>query len=177
MSQLSHFQSPIYYSWQTKLGLWRGWGSGGGPPHPVRDEKSCLRPWFVAWKLWSDGVVHCKPYADWLFYLALNSKTCRVPGIYPRLHLFKKNEAIICLVVIRCTFVIWARLKFARWISLELHENDTKKLMQVISLILRDWYSAISVCDVNVASYDNQFLFNFLLFAFFYDNLIAIRCI
>ena len=92
----------------------------------------------ICWKLWSDGIVHCKPYAKWLFYLELNSKTCRVPGIYPRLHLFKKNEAIICLVVIRCTFVIWARLKFARWISLELHENDTKKLMQVISLILRD---------------------------------------
>ena len=30
-------------------------------PHP-------LRPWFVAWKLWSDGVVHSKLYADWLFY-------------------------------------------------------------------------------------------------------------
>ena len=35
-------------------------------------------------------------------------------------------------------FVIRARLKFARWFSLELHENDSKKLTQMISLILRD---------------------------------------
>ena len=130
------FSPQSVMSWQTKLGCWRGWESGGGPPHPLRDEKSCLRPWFVPWKLWSDGTVQCKPYADWLFYLALNSKMCRVPGIYPRLYLLKKIEAMISLVVIRCTF--WARLKFARWISLELHENDTKKLMQMISLILRD---------------------------------------
>ena len=55
--------------------------------------------------------------------------------------------------------------------------------MQMIYLILRDSYSAISVCVVNVASYDNYMLINsyltfcFLLFSFFYDNLIAIRCI
>jgi len=55
----------------------------------------------------------------------------------------------------------------------------------MISLVLRDKYSAISVCVVNVASYDNYmliipiwlFAFCFLLFAFVYDNLIAIRCI
>ena len=55
--------------------------------------------------------------------------------------------------------------------------------MQMISLVLRDKYSAISVCVVNVASYDNYMLINsylalcFLLLAFFYDNIIAIRCI
>ena len=87
------FSPQSVMSWQTKLGFWRGWESGGGPPRPVRDEKSCLRPWFVAWKFWSDGVVHCKPYADWLFYLALNSKMCRVPEIYPRLYLLKKNRS------------------------------------------------------------------------------------
>ena len=38
-----------------------------------------------------DGVVHYKPYADWLFYLALNEKTRRVSGIYPRLYLLKKK--------------------------------------------------------------------------------------
>ena len=60
------------------------------------------------------GVVHYKPYVDWLFYLALNEKTRRVSGIYPRLYLLKKNGAIFSLVVIRCTFVIRARLKSAR---------------------------------------------------------------
>jgi len=44
-------------------------------------------------------------------------------------------ESLFRLVVIRCTFVIRARLKFTRQISLELHQNDTKKLMQMISLI------------------------------------------
>ena len=38
-----------------------------------------------------DGVVHYKPYADWLFYLALKEKTRRVSGIYPRLYLLKKK--------------------------------------------------------------------------------------
>ena len=37
------------------------------------------------------GVVQYKPYADWLFYLALNQKTRRIPGIYPRLYLLKKK--------------------------------------------------------------------------------------
>ena len=49
-----------------------------------------------------------------------------------------KKGAIISLVVIWFTFVIRAGLKFARRISLELHYNDCKKLMQMISLILRD---------------------------------------
>ena len=51
----------------------------------------------------------------------------------------------------------------------------------MISLVLRDNYSAISVCVVNVGIYDNYMLINsyflFLLLAFFYDNIIAIRCI
>ena len=38
-----------------------------------------------------DGVVHYKPYVDWLFYLALNEKTRRVSGIYPRLYLLEKK--------------------------------------------------------------------------------------
>ena len=39
----------------------------------------------------------------------------------PQAIFIEKNGAIISLIVIRCTFVIRARLKFARWISLELH--------------------------------------------------------
>ena len=56
----------------------------------------------------------------------------------PQAIFIEKNGAIISLVVIPSTFVIRARLKFAWLISLEFYSNDTKKLMQMISLILRD---------------------------------------
>ena len=137
MSQLSHFQSPIYYvltneAWfVARESNWRRNAS----PSP-RWKNLHYAPDLLLENC--DGVVHYKPYADWLFYLALNEKTRRIPGIYPRLYLLKKNWAIFSLGVIRFTFVIRVRLKSARWISLELHYNDTKKLMQMISLILRD---------------------------------------
>ena len=57
---------------------------------------------------------------------------CRVPGFTPGNIFIEKNWAIISLVVIRSTFAIRARLKFAWLISLEFYQNDTKKLMQMI---------------------------------------------
>ena len=144
MSQLSHFQSPIYYvltnkawfvarerNWRRNASTSPRWRKLPTPLiHPLRDEKNCLRPWFTLSAMKKpayapdlllencDGVVHYKPYADWLFFLALNEKTGRVSGIYPRLYLLKKKKKKwISLVVIRFTFVIRARLKYAGWIS------------------------------------------------------------
>ena len=65
-----------------------------------------------------DGVVHYKPYADWLFYLALNEKTRRVPGIYPRLYLLKKKMEPFFFSSYPMCFVIRARLNQPR-IALE----------------------------------------------------------
>ena len=61
-----------------------------------------------------DGVVHYKPYADWLFYLALKEDSSRFWNLPQAIFIEKKNGAIFSLVVIRFTFVIRARLKSAR---------------------------------------------------------------
>ena len=61
-----------------------------------------------------DGVVHYKPYADWLFYSALKEDLSRFWNLPQAIFIEKKNGAIFSLVVIRFTFVIRARLKSAR---------------------------------------------------------------
>ena len=132
LSQLLQFQSPIYYVLTKEAWLWRGWGTGGGTPYPLRDEKSCLHHWFVAWKTVIRWCCALKTIRKLAFLVITKPKDASCSWIYPRQYIYRKNWAIISLVVIRSTFVIRARLKFAWLISLEFYQNDTKKLMQMI---------------------------------------------
>ena len=173
MSQLSHFQSVICYVLTNEawfVARVRKWRSTPSP---------CPR-----WKVLPTALICClKIVIRWCCALQIIRRlaflfSTKLKGVLlswnlPKAIFLEKNGTIISLVVIRCTFVIRARLKFAKWISLELHENDTK----MISLILRDQHSAIRVSVVNVESYDNYMLINsYLTVCCFYDNLIVIRC-
>ena len=100
-----------------------------------------------------------------------------VLGIYHRLCLLKKMEPLFLLVVIRCTFEI--RYRNQPRIALEWHQENEENDFSHITWSIFSYKRVV----VNAANHDNYFLinsylaFDFLLFAFPYDNLLAIRCI
>ena len=126
MSQLSHFQSPICCPDKRSLVCCAGEEVTEDPLNP-----SLLTPLISCLKIvirWCCALQTIRRL-DCLFSTKL--KDVLLSWNLPKAIFVGKKWSYYFFVVIRCTFVIRARLKFARWISLELHENDTKKLMQM----------------------------------------------
>ena len=126
MSQLSHFQSPICCPDKRSLVC--------GTVEEVTEDPlnpSLLTPLISCLKIVIRWCCALQTIHRLAFLFSTKLKDVSRSWNLPQAIFIEKNGAIISLIVIRCTFVIRARLKFARWISLELHENDTKKLMQM----------------------------------------------
>ena len=91
LSQLLQFQSPIYYVLTKEAWLWRGWGTGGGTPYPLRDEKFCLHHWFVAWKTVIRWCWALKTIRKLAFLVITKPKDASCSWIYPRQYIYRKK--------------------------------------------------------------------------------------
>ena len=138
MSQLSHFQSPIYYVLTNEawfVAQVRNWRR---TPLPSPRWKVLPTPLICCLKIVIRWCCALQTIRRLAFLFSTNLKHALSSWNLPQAIFIEKKWSHYFFGSYPMCFVIRARLKFARWFSLELHENDSKKLKQMISLILRD---------------------------------------
>ena len=105
MSELSHFQSSIYYVLTNEA-----WFVG----EEVAEDPSPSPPLICCFKIVIRWCCALQTIRRLAFLFSTKLKDASSSWNLPQAIFIEKNGAIISLIVIRCTFVIRALLKFAR---------------------------------------------------------------